>query len=361
MPMSCRVEWIDITPYIRCALWGNKPEKNPNANWTTVMKVAKEQAVFGLVFYGAEGMMASQLAQQQVFEWIGVAEQIRRQNLMMNEELVGFDRAMRAWGIDYRVVKGHVAASCYPEPLLRQPGDIDLYCTVEYYQRFNELLSNRGTKIRHGASEKHVEFERHGLLYELHWTLNNFSKARWQTYFDKILSEDKGMTVNVGGTEIPTLSPTMNALYIFIHLFHHLIHSGVGLRQLCDWMMWLHRYKDEIDKDELLRHLKAMELERPYRVLGAILVEHLGLPEREFPLTITGKDRTRSRRIIADIMRMGNFGHNIHKADKLGFVHSLQTGWQMVCQSAKYVDLAPKEILGHVPYMVAWWMKKKFK
>lgn len=355
------MERIDITPYIRCALWGSKPENHANVDWADVMKVAEEQAVFGLVLYGAESVMGGQVPQQQVFEWIGIAEQIRRQNLMMNEELAGFDGLMKAHNISYCVVKGHVAASCYPEPLLRQSGDIDLYCTTEYYHDFLDLLRAKGVKTHYDASEKHVEFERHGFLYELHWTLNNFSKARWQTYFDKILNGDKGMTVTVGGTEIPTLSPTVNALYVFVHLFHHLIHSGVGLRQLCDWMMWLHRYKDEIDKEELLRHLKTLELVRPYRVLGAVLVDQLGLPEPEFPLTITDRDRKRGRRIMADIMKMGNFGHNKTKTAKLGLVHSLQTGWQMVCQSAKYVDLAPKEILGRVPYMVTWWVKKKIK
>ena len=351
--------WIDITPYIRCTLWGDKPEKDPNVDWAAVLKLAEEQAVFGLVFYGAESLIKGQVSQNQVLEWIGVAEHIRRHNLMMNKELAGFDRTMKAQGIDYRVVKGHVVASCYPQPLLRQSGDIDLYCTAVYYKRFTDFLCAKGVEIHYDASKKHVEFERHGLLYELHRTLNIFSKARWQAYFDKILSEDKGMTVDVGGTQIPTLSPTLNALYIFIHLFHHLIHSGVGLRQLCDWMMWLHQYKDEINKEELLQHLKVLELERAYRVLGAVLVDQLGLPENEFPLAITDRDRKRSRKIMADIMMMGNFGHNKQKVGRLGLIHSVQTGWQMVCQSAKYVDLAPKEILGRVPYVMTWWMKKK--
>lgn len=349
---------VDLTPYIRCALWGIEPEEQ-ELDWAAVMRKAQEQTVLVLVLYGAERMMAGKVKPGQVFEWISVTGQIRQQNLKMNVELASFDKFMKAQQIDYCVVKGQVVASCYPEPMLRQSGDIDLYCTTENYKRFNGLLSAKGVRTHYDASEKHVEFERHGFMYELHWTLNNFSKKKWQDYFDGILQRDKGITVNVGGTEIPTLSATMNALYIFIHLFHHLIHSGVGLRQLCDWMMWLHQYKDEINREELIQHLKSLELERPYRVLGAVLVEQLGLPENEFPLAITDKDRKRSRKVMADIMMMGNFGHNKQKIGKLGLAHSIQTGWQMVCQSAKYVDLAPKEILGRVPYMVTWWMKKK--
>ena len=167
------------------------------------------------------------------------------------------------------------------------------------------------------------------------------------------------MTIMVGDKETPTLSATVNALYIFIHLFHHLIHSGVGLRQLCDWMMWLHQYKDVIDRAELKGHLHVLELERPYCVLGAVLTEHLGLPEEEFPLAITDKDRKRSRKVFTDIMKMGNFGHNQQKAEQLGLLHSVQTALQMVLQSAKHVDLAPKEILCRIPNMILWWVKKK--
>ena len=351
---------VDLTPYIRCALWGREPEER-DEDWTAVMKAAEQQTVFGLVLHGAGKLMAGQVRQKQVFEWVGITEQIRQRNLLMNKELAGFDKFMKEQHIDYRVVKGQVVASCYPQPLLRQSGDIDLFCTTRHYDRFSKLLQDKGIKTHYDASEKHAEFERNGFLYELHWTLNNFSRKEWQQYFDRILQEDKGMTMKIGDAEIPTLSPTTNALYIFIHLFHHLIHSGVGLRQFCDWMMWLHRYQEKIDKEELLRHLKKLDLERPYRVLGAVLVEQLGLPEHEFPLAITDKDRKRSRKLMADIMKMGNFGHNKQKTGSLGLIHSVQTGWQMVCQSTKYVDLAPKEILGRVPYMVTWWVKKKIR
>lgn len=351
---------IDIIPYLRCSLWGSYVDL-ADADWTDVMQTAEKQAVLGLVFYGAEKAMKGKVTQKQVFEWIGVTEQIKAQNLMINEELARFDKFMRKNDIDYRVVKGQIVGTCYPEPLLRQSGDIDLYFTPNHYKLCTDLLLQKGIQMDYDASEKHSEFDMNGIVYELHWTLNNFSREKWQRYFDNVLQKDKGMSVLVGKTEIPTLSPTVNALYIFIHLFHHLIHSGVGLRQMCDWMMWLHRYKDEIDREELSRHLRALELERPYRVLGAVLVDKLGLPEYEFPLAITDKDRKRSQRILADIMKMGNFGHNRQKTGKMGLLHSVQTGTQMVLQSAKYADLAPKEILGRIPYMLSWWMKKKMR
>ena len=354
------MERIDITPYLRCALWGADVEHG-DADWNAVMQTAEEQAIMGLVFYGAEKSMAGKVTQNQVFEWIGATEQIKAQNLQMNEELARFDRLMRKNGIEYRVVKGQIVGSCYPEPLLRQSGDIDLYFTPEHYRLCTDLLLQKGIKMDYDASEKHSEFDMNGILYELHWTLNNFSREKWQQYFDDVLQRDKGMMVKVGDNEIPTLSATVNALYIFIHLFHHLIHSGVGLRQLCDWMMWLHRYKCEIERVELKRHLQALELERPYRVLGALLVDKLGMPEEDFPLPITGKDRKRSQRIFTDMMKMGNFGHNKQKTGRMGLLHSVQTGVQMVGQSVKYADLAPKEILGRIPYMVSWWLRKKTK
>ena len=122
---------VDLTPYIRRALWGNEAEGR-DADWTAVMKNAEDQAVLGLVFYGAEKLMAGHVSKRQVFEWVGVTEQIKQKNLLMNDELAGFDRFVKVQKIDYRVVKGQVVASCYPEPLLRQSGDIDLYCTPNH-------------------------------------------------------------------------------------------------------------------------------------------------------------------------------------------------------------------------------------
>ena len=349
-----------IFPLIRNSLWNTSENLQADADWDSIFQTAREQALIGVVFAGAESVMQGCAPRKVILQWFSKAEKIKQKNILANEELSRFVREMEVGEVDYKVVKGQVAASCYPAPLLRTSGDIDFWVSEASSAACRDVfVDTLKAKPEWDGSEKHTAYKLNGILYEQHSRLTTFSATSRQNYFDKIVEQDKGMYVKVGEMQVATLSPTLNALYIFIHLFQHLIHSGVGLRQMCDWMMWLHKYQDEIDRDELEKHLRMLALLKPYRVLGAILVDDLGLPETEFPFDITKKDRKRSRKVLRDIMELGNFGHNKENIKKLGFLHSLQTGVRMCKQGAKYVDLAPQEILCRVPHMVLWYVKKK--
>ena len=354
------IEYKDFFVALRHSLWNNNSIISNDAMLDNIYQKAREQAITGIIFSGVCDVIQGRASKKQILNWYSKSEQIKKKNEIINRHLDLLARLMEQNNINYKVVKGQVVASCYPEPLLRNPGDIDFWVDQDSQKACEEVFQKILKADYHWeGSEKHVEYQFKGVLYELHSSLTTFTVGSRQKYFDSIVEQDKGMYVKVGETQVATLSPTLNALYIFIHLFQHLIHSGVGLRQMCDWMMWLHKYQDEIDRDELEKHLRMLALLKPYRVLGAILVDDLGLPETEFPFDITKKDRKRSRKVLRDIMELGNFGHNKENIKKLGFLHSLQTGVRMCKQGAKYVDLAPQEILCRVPHTVLWYVKKK--
>lgn len=345
---------------VRSGLWGTELSLPSVVAWDNLLQIAKEQALIGVAFKGVENYLQGRVGKKLILDWFSRLEKIKQKNDIVNKHVEWFARLLEKNQIGYRIVKGQVVAGCYPNALLRSPGDIDFWVSCDSKKRCEELIENGlRSEIKREESSIHVEFRYHGVQYELHHSLSHFSSKTCQEYFDNVVNFDEGMYVTVGETQVATLSPTLNALYIFIHLFQHLIHSGVGLRQMCDWMMWLHKYQEDIDRKELEQHLLQLALMRPYRVLGAILVDDLGLPENEFPFVITQKDRKRSRRVLLDIMELGNFGHNKENIKKLGFWHSMQTGLRMCKQGAKYIDLAPREILWRVPHMVLWYIKKK--
>lgn len=331
----------------------------PSEQWQDVMTLAQEQAVFGLAFESVIENEKPPISRELLLQWLAIAEQVKVQNNKVNKDLEVFARWMTEHEIDYRVVKGQIVAQCYSKPHLRQSGDIDFWVNPKDIKCCEELIEkDLMVTLQRNESEKHVEYQWQGLQYELHSHLATFAVKKHQRYFETLEQEDKGMAVRIGETDVATLSPTFNAIYIFVHLFHHLIHMGVGLRQLCDWMMWLHQYQEVIDREALREHLNQLGLYRPYCVLGVILVDDLGLPVEEFPFEITVKDRQRSRKALQDIMELGNFGHNKEKVRKLGLLHSLHTGWRMCVQSMKYIDLAPQEIVCRIPHTVMWYLRK---
>ena len=112
---------------------------------------------------------------------------------------------------------------------------------------------------------------------------------------------------------IPVLPVTFNAFFLFQHLFIHFVNFGVGLRQVCDWVLFLHKHRKEIDGDEFKSLAKRFALLYPMQLFARIAVDHLGAPEFIFPFPMISNNR-HADKVMHDIIENGNFG--FHKPGK---------------------------------------------
>lgn len=114
----------------------------------------------------------------------------------------------------------------------------------------------------------------------------------------------------MNGAEVLLPPVRFDTLFLFSHLHNHFINGGVGLRQLCDWTMYLHTFRDDIDRSALDEDLKCFNLKRQWQVMGNILVHNLGLPEDEFPLyTPNARFSRLAEKMMKVVWQSGNFGH----------------------------------------------------
>lgn len=316
-----------------------------------LIALADKQAISGLII-NALIKNDVRMEQQTLFEAIGFLEQIEQGNKVQNREVATLTRFMADSKTEYVVVKGQTMAALYPEPLVRMSGDIDFF--INDYQHTSKVLKeNWGVELPRQMFEKEVAFTHGKALYELHTYLIDFGCKKHQRVWESIIAEEwkKEHYVEINGFKVRTLSPTINAVYIFLHLYFHLIREGVSLRQFCDWAIMLHHYRNKIDKDVLKEILQQLDMIRGYRAFGTILVDDLGLPEEEFPLSLAEKDRGMKERILEDIFQGGNFGKHNHKAkSSLGF--KMETFRMALNNSIRYYSLAPSEMCMMIPKML---------
>jgi len=218
-------------------------------------------------------------------------------------------------GINAVLLKGLGVASNYREPSLRESGDIDLYVGVEDYRRAFDVLaplSDPDKELLFEAESKHSHIDINGIPVEIHRYCAVLPR-RYNAFFQNVA--EKGLHE---GTELITLAdvemkvripePTFNAFFLFEHLWQHLVTEGVGLRQVCDWTMFLHANAGRIDKERLVSILEPLDLLRAWRVIGRIAVDVLGLPEEEMPL-IANLPSKKVEKVVEMMMEEGNFGH----------------------------------------------------
>ena len=106
-------------------------------------------------------------------------------------------------------------------------------------------------------------------------------------------------------------SPDNDVVFVFTHILHHFFLEGVGLRQICDWCRLLWTYQSEVDLQKLESRIAAMGVMSEWRAFAAVAVDWLGMPKDAMPLYSTEpRWRRKAKRIVADVLKAGNFGHN---------------------------------------------------
>ena len=328
------------------SLWGTAIEdKVSKDDAQELIAMAEKQAVSGLII---DALIKKDVRMEQMtlLEAFGYLEQIKQENQRMNREVAAFARLMADTGTEYAVVKGQTLAALYPEPLVRMSGDIDFL--IQDYQYVAKVLNGRwGIELPKQMVEKEIAFTHADALYELHTYLIDFGSNKHKRYWEQALAESKPVTINIDGEQVKVIEPTLNAVYIFMHLFFHFVKEGIGLRHLCDWAVMMHYYAEEIDKERLTEVLNKVDLLKAFLAFGTILVDKLGM--KDFPLTLSEKDRKYQSRILSDIMHSGNFGREKRNVQEVGIRYKLETMFFVLSNCIRYFSLAPMELM-LIPY-----------
>jgi hypothetical protein len=333
-----------IFKVMRSALW-QQPMKRfefPAEKYKSLMKSADKQCVMGLM---ADGLKTSNigLERESFFHLLKLEQTLTEENEKVNANLHELCQILQEAGIPFMVVKGQVAGAFYPKPELRMPGDIDFYVPQKHFDRATSMIFERLGKETDESNDRHIALKHNGTVYEAHRYLLRFPNKKMQRQFDQLVESNPAEIVTVNGEEVPTLMPTLNVLYTFLHLFNHFIQIGVALRQLCDLAMMLHSLRDRIDRELLDRWLKEYDITRAFIAFGAILTDKMGLPKEEFPYPITDSDREYGEKVLRLIVKHGNWGayrRKNHDSRSLSFM--LERSYIRLSNHVLFYRLAPK-------------------
>lgn len=118
----------------------------------------------------------------------------------------------------------------------------------------------------------------------------------------------KPMAITVANQQVMLFNPTFNVFYIFVHLYHHFLQLGVGLRQLCDWVLMMKAHEKEIDWNKLKLYLKDIEALRAWKTFYGLATEHMGLQLQQAPYWMATYSQKDVQCVLEDILTVGNFG-----------------------------------------------------
>ncbi len=298
-----------IFTLLRSALWQQPLNHFVMSSWEykEVMEDAEKQCVLGLVIDCLRSNNVT-LKKKCVIHMLKLQNSLEKKNKLINDNLSELVNLLSGKGIRFAVVKGPSIGTLYPKPLLRVPGDIDFYVPAQDFPSAVEAIEQYWGITLSEGNDKHLAFENNGVHFEMHRYLFSFPDKKTKQKFDALIDQYPFENVEVEGCAIPTLMPTVNVFYTFLHLYNHFIKLGVALRQPCDLAVLLHCYREVIDRTMLKHLLEDYGFTRAFATIGYILTDKLGLPEKDFPLEIEEKDKKNGENALNLIWVHGNWG-----------------------------------------------------
>lgn len=305
---------------LKAGLWP-EPEKqvsvDGNVDWEEIYQLAIDQSVLGLVLAGIDCLPIDQRPPKVLLlQWIGEIQMLEQKNKEMNAFIGELVDKMREAGIYTLLVKGQGVAQCYSRPLWRSCGDVDFFLNEDNYKKAKEFLVPMASRIeQEGELSKHLGLTIDPWIVELHGTLRSSLSFRVNKALDEI-KDDVFFGGNVrswmnGHTQVFLLGVDSDVIYIFAHFLSHFYKGGVGLRQICDWCRLLWTYKDKVNVSKLENRLLRMGLMSEWKAFATLAVDYLGMPAESMPFYSTGKKwKRKAARIVAFVIKVGNFGHN---------------------------------------------------
>ena len=300
---------------LRAGLWQTEPEASlfdEATDWKAIYEMARRQALLAVMLDGVDRLPDSLKPPRPIYlKWCANVLKTEDANRKLNKEVANLFSFLQANGVEPVLVKGQSLSRLYPEPTHRTCGDIDIYIGKKNYDKVSGLLSQEGSTIEKW-SPKHIMFSWHGVTVENHRMLIRMFEPRadcnLQKRIEQIAAERDFEIIDVGGCPVATVPPDFNAPYILMHAVNHVLGVGVGLRQVCDWTLFLHRRHAELHWDSIRKMLEDTGIFGAWRIFGALAVKYLGLPEEDLFIKLTDEDYKEGDLLLQDLLYNGNFG-----------------------------------------------------
>ena len=253
---------------LQAGLWGRYNDAAASVfplsaeEWECVFTLARQQTVTGIAFRGLD-FLPEEAAPPMVVaaKWMAHADRIEQSNRIMNGTVAKLYGHFASAGVEAVLQKGQGVAAMYPEPLLRECGDIDLY--FPGHDGVSDPLAGIPGAVRKRQPDNSWSYLVDGIVVEHHADLVDIQSPRAKRYVKRLI-EKKGFekVVTGDGVEVMVPAPEVNLLLLSSHILKHAFGVGIGLRQFCDYAVARRYYEGRVNEEEMREIWKKTGLEK---------------------------------------------------------------------------------------------------
>lgn len=258
------VNEIDIAfTLLKSALDGTSPEVKPmeTNRWWNLFRLLQQNHVAALASE-AFAHMEQKPPREVLIPWLSErqkAESWYRHQSEVQQEIIDL---MQRNDIETLVLKGTRLAQLYPQPELREFGDVDLY----FYDKHDEADALVEKTLRVTVSNEahhHSKYSYRGVTVESHYDFINSHTPRSNRRYEARLKE---------------LAPsaTFDVLFLLRHMAGHFFASRLTLRDVVDWHLLTKAAKESVDWDLVATVVEESGMTQFLNAINAIASHRLG-------------------------------------------------------------------------------------
>ena len=329
------------------------------AEWEQLCKLTAKHNLLGITFPVIDRLHDTEesLPLGIYSRWAMTAEKIGNKNSKLLEYCRELHKSFLSDGFRSCVLKGQAAAALYPEPSLRQSGDIDIWVEGERQELVDYLRARCEVRkvVYHHCDTRLMPKVGVEVHFTPSWMNAPGANRRLQDWFDSVKDRQFSNYCEALGFCVPDLR--FNAVYMLVHIYRHVLEEGVGLRQLLDYYyVLMHLSEDErllVLAD--LRHLKL------YGFAASVMYVLREVFLMDEGALLMPADPKGGKFLLEEILISGNFGRyderNAHDKKESLVAH----GKRKVGRGLRYLFHYPSEVL-FMPYYLVWqyfWRRRK--
>ena len=260
---------IDILfALLRSAINGTTPELEPfeASRWWRLFRLLQQNHVATLTSDAVMRLPSELLPPRDVkIPWLAEREKATRWARYQREVQEEIVFIMQQAGIETLVLKGTHTAQYYPQPELREFGDLDLYFYDKHDEADRVAKEKLGVSI-HNESHHHTKYNYRGITIESHYDFLNTHYPHSNRRYEALLKE----LVSIKDVSL------FEVLFLLRHMACHFAASRLTLRDLVDWTLTCRALHDKVDWDKANTVVKDFGMEPFVAALNAIAEQRLG-------------------------------------------------------------------------------------
>lgn len=329
--------------------------------WGALFEEARRQAMAGLLYGAVEKLPDDQRPPKMVLlEWYALTERIRSMNRKMNACAVETHRFFEEKGVPNTIMKGQAMARLYDQPLLRTPGDIDIWLSGKRMDILRLAASMGPVK---GLTHHHVHFplfadidvEGHTRSSCFYDPIHNARFSRWARRMAPAqFAHEVELPEGAGRIAAPTAD--YDRVYILQHIYHHLFGEGIGMRQFADYYHVLRQGFTPEERDTTCKAFRDFGMMRFARATMWILGHVFGLEEQYF---LVPPDEREGRFVLREVMMGGNFGKHDPRYDRSRHSELIPRVVTSLRRNLTFLSGYPREILWNPICRTIWYFETR--